>query len=159
MPTNDQGGLTASIVAGDSLIVQESVDKPEVGGETPAQNNEELKTQIVETAEEAVTSQKEVNETKTTFDSGTKKARQLGERQRSLAKALLTTAREGDQSIKDSIKSKIDSDPLLQKYYQDKWAKDYDEIFSESGLELSSEISREQPTAEEVKEKATIEAR
>lgn len=158
MPNNDQGSsLMSDIQAGASLMVQEPSGKPEAGGETPVQKvNEEVVAPSVEpVSEETVTEQIEKDESKT-FVSGSTKARQLGESRRSLGKALLTIAKEGDYWVKESVKKQIEADSTLQKYYQKAWPKDYQELF---GTVEHQETTEEQPSIEEIEKRATIKAR
>lgn len=125
MPNNDNS-LTADIIAGETLMVQESKDKPAATGDTVApQQNEE----IVPTAPEAAPEQNSE-----TYVSGSAKARQLGESRRKLAEGLLKLAK-GDEENgvagrPDEVKKIIGDDPTLDKYFKKAWPKDYDVLFN-----------------------------
>jgi len=70
------------------------------------------------------------NETKTPdpkdkpFVSGSKKAREAGERQKKLAKTLIDAAKESDAALQ-TLKATASADPMLEKYLKDTFPRDY----------------------------------
>lgn len=163
MPTNEPGSSLSSIIAGDSLIVQEAQASPAAVGDTTTQQQNENQ---VATQEQTATVEQpikdgrqlaapatEKEEDSKAFVSGSRKARELGETRRTATKALLEIGTAGDYWQKEEVRKKLEEDSKLLDYVRKHFPKEHAILFEDkTGEEYEEDV-------DQIKKKAEIDVR